>query len=93
VTPGKIVLHGSSVSGLASILSSQGLSHAVVDKTGLTDMYDITLRWSPDDIGSSDASLPSLFTALQEQLGLKLEYEKNPVDIIVIDHIGKPSEN
>jgi bla regulator protein blaR1 len=93
VTPGKIVLHGSSVSGLASILSSQGLSHAVVDKTGLTGMYDITLRWSPDDIGSSDASLPSLFTALQEQLGLKLEYEKNPVDIIVIDHIGKPSED
>jgi uncharacterized protein (TIGR03435 family) len=93
VTPGKIVLHGSSVSSLASILSSQGLSHAVVDKTGLTGIYDITLRWSPDDIGSSDASFPSLFTALQEQLGLKLEYEKNPVDIIVIDHIGKPSEN
>jgi uncharacterized protein (TIGR03435 family) len=93
VTPGKVVLHGSSVSGLASILSSQGLSHAVVDKTELTGIYDITLRWSPDDIGSSDASLPSLFTALQEQLGLKLEYEKNPVDVIVIDHIGKPTEN
>ncbi|MDT7814575.1 MAG: hypothetical protein QOJ42_4491 [Acidobacteriaceae bacterium] len=93
VTPGKIVLHGSSVSSLAGILSSQGLSHAVVDKTGLTGIYDITLRWSPDDIGSSDASFPSLFTALPEQLGLKLEYEKNPVDIIVIDHIGKPSEN
>jgi uncharacterized protein (TIGR03435 family) len=93
VIPGKIVLHGSSISGLASILASQRLSHAVVDKTGLAGMYDITLRWSPEDIGSSDASLPSLFTALQEQLGLKLEYEKNPVDIIVIDHISKPSEN
>ena len=53
-------------------------------------MSDITLRWSPDDIGSSDASLPSLFTALQEQLGLKLEYNKNPLDVIVIDHIEKP---
>jgi uncharacterized protein (TIGR03435 family) len=93
VTPGKIVLKGSSVSVLASLLSSQGLSHAVVDKTGLTDLYDITLRWSPDDIGSSDASLPSLFTALHEQLGLKLEYNKNPIDVIVIDHIERPSAN
>ncbi len=93
VTPGKIVLKGSSLSVLANLLSSQGLSHTVVDKTGLTDIYDITLRWSPDDIGSSDASLPSLFTALQEQLGLKLEYNKNPIDVIVIDHIEKPSAN
>jgi uncharacterized protein (TIGR03435 family) len=93
VTPGKIVLKGSTLSGLAHLLSSQGLRHPVVDKTGLTDIYDITLRWSPDDIGSSDASLPSLFTALQEQLGLKLEYNKNPIDVIVIDHIEKPSAN
>jgi uncharacterized protein (TIGR03435 family) len=93
VTPGKIVLRGSSLSVLANLLSSQGLRHAVVDKTGLTDIYDITLRWSPDDIGSSDASLPSLFTALREQLGLKLEYNKNPIDVIVIDHIEKPSAN
>jgi uncharacterized protein (TIGR03435 family) len=93
VTPGKIVLQGSTVSVLASLLSSQGLSHAVIDKTGLTDLYDITLRWSPEDVGSSDASLPSLFTALQEQLGLKLEYNKNPMDVIVIDRIEKPSAN
>ncbi len=93
VTPGKIVLKGSSLSVLANLLSSQGLSHPVVDKTGLTDLYDITLRWSPADVGSSDASLPSLFTALQEQLGLKLEYNKNPIDVIVIDHIEKPSAN
>ena len=93
VTPGKIVLKGSSLSLLANLLSSQGLSHAVVDKTGLTGLYDITLRWSPDDVGSSDASLPSLFTALQEQLGLKLEYDKNPIDVIVIDRIEKPSAN
>jgi uncharacterized protein (TIGR03435 family) len=92
-TPGKIVLQGSSLSALASVLSSQGLNHAVVDKTGLTGTYDITLRWSPDDIASPDASLPSLFTALQEQLGLKLQYNKNPIDVIVIDHIEKPSAN
>jgi bla regulator protein blaR1 len=93
VTPGKIVLKGSSLSFLANLLSSQGLSHTVVDQTGLTDLYDITLRWSPEDVGSSDAFLPSLFTALQEQLGLKLEYNKNPIDVIVIDHIDKPSAN
>jgi uncharacterized protein (TIGR03435 family) len=93
VTPGKIVLKGSSLSLLANLLSSQGLSHPVVDKTGLTDLYDITLRWSPADVGSSDASLPSLFTALHEQLGLKLEYNKNPIDVIVVDHIEKPSAN
>jgi bla regulator protein blaR1 len=92
ITPGKIVIR-SGVSTFANLLSSQGLDHAVVDKTGLTDVYDITLRWSPDDIGSSDASLPSLFTALQEQLGLKLEYNKNPTDVIVIDHIEQPSAN
>ena len=93
VRPGKIVLKGSSLSLLANLLSSQGLSHTVVDKTGLTELYDITLRWSPDDIGSSDASLPSLFTALKEQLGLKLEYNKNSIDVIVIDHIERPSAN
>ncbi len=93
VTPGKIVLKGSSLAALAKLLSSQGLSHPVVDKTGLTDIYDITLRWSPDDTGSSDSSLPSLFTALQEQLGLKLQYNKNPIDVIVIDRFEKPSAN
>lgn len=93
VTPGKIVLRAASLSVLANLLSSQGLSHAVVDKTGLTDIYDITLRWSPDDNASSDGSLPSLFTALREQLGLKLEYNKNPIDVIVIDHIERPSAN
>jgi uncharacterized protein (TIGR03435 family) len=93
VTPGKIVLKGSSLAALAKLLSSQGLSHPVIDKTGLTDIYDITLRWSLDDTGSSDSSLPSLFTALQEQLGLKLQFNKNPVDVIVIDRFEKPSAN
>lgn len=93
VTPGKIVLSGASLSVLANLLSSQGLTHAVVDKTGLTDIYDITLRWSPDEMASSDSSLPSLFTALREQLGLKLEYNRNPINVIVVDHIERPSEN
>lgn len=69
----------------------------VVDKTGLTGRYDFSLRWSPmSDAAStqpSDSSAPSIFTALQEQLGLKLEPMKYPVDTIVIDHVELPSAN
>lgn len=69
----------------------------VVDKTGLTGRYDFSLRWNhmrdPASAQSSDSSAPSIFTALQEQLGLKLEPMKYPVDTIVIDHLEPPSEN
>ena len=65
----------------------------VVDETGLTDKYSFTLKWTPDDTPQSEASGPSLFTAIQEQLGLKLEPQKGPVDAIVIDHIEMPSPN
>lgn len=76
----------------------------VVDKTGLTGRYDFSLRWSPMsdpasatanpiDTQPSDSSSPSIFTALQEQLGLKLEPMKYPIDTIVIDHVEPPSEN
>jgi len=69
----------------------------VVDKTGLTGKYDFTLKWTPDtaqgaDSTGTDTGL-SLFTALQEQLGLRLESTKAPVDIIVIDHVELPSSN
>jgi uncharacterized protein (TIGR03435 family) len=77
----------------------------VVDHTGLTDRYDFTLKWTPDDTqfvqfrGSSplppprDGAPPSLYTAVQEQLGLKFESTKAPDDVIVIDHVEKPSPN
>ena len=69
----------------------------VVDDTGLSDKdkYDFTLQWSPDSsatAGESDSG-PSLFTAVQEQLGLKLAPEKGPVETLVIDHVERPSEN
>ena len=78
VTPGNIVLKGSTFSAFASLLSMQGLDHAVLDKTGLTGTYDISLRWSPNDIESLNPSLPSLLTALQEQLGLNSNTRKVP---------------
>ena len=71
----------------------------VVDKTGLTGGYDFTLRWTPDDPGAGPASAdnnaqwPSLFTALKEQLGLRLTQAKQPIDVIVVDSVEMPSEN
>jgi uncharacterized protein (TIGR03435 family) len=104
---GHVVGEGTGISMLAHLLSQQ-LGRSVVDKTGLTGNYDFTLNWTPDDApppkpgavggpprddsGTDDAG-PSLFTALQEQLGLKLESAKGMADVIVIDHIDQPSEN
>lgn len=80
------------------------LGRTIVDKTGLKGRYDITVAWTPDESQTamlppdapkpppSDAG-PTIFTALQEQLGLKLESQKGPVEILVIDRAEKPSEN
>jgi uncharacterized protein (TIGR03435 family) len=69
--------------GLTMTLIAEELSQitgrVVVDKTGLTDRYDLKLQWAPDDAPATDDSVPSLFTAIQEQLGLKLEPAKEPV--------------
>ncbi len=87
---------------LANVLAAQPElgGRTVVNKTGMSGSYDFTLRWTPD-IGTgapsgkegADAAGPSLFTALQEQLGLKIESRKEPLQVLVIDHVGKPSEN
>ena len=71
----------------------------VIDKTGLTGKYDIELKWTPDDRPASESGLtdqdaaPHLFTALQEQLGLRLESSKGPVQTLIIDHADMPSAN
>lgn len=85
---------------LIDMLSRQ-LHRPIIDKTDLTGKYDIHLQYSQDQIhddheagpGTVESSGPSLFTALEEQLGLKLESTKGPVTTLVIDHIEKPSEN
>jgi uncharacterized protein (TIGR03435 family) len=64
--------------------------HPVVDQTGLKGRYDFTLKWAQE---GGDSQEPGLFTAIQEQLGLKLVPAKAPVEVIVIDHVEKPSEN
>jgi len=93
--------------GDIALMLSQTAGRKVVDKTGLTGRYDITLKYTPDENHRAmfsmpgvppppppaDGSGPSLFTALQEQLGLKLEPQKALVEIFVIDRAEKPSEN
>jgi uncharacterized protein (TIGR03435 family) len=92
------------ISNLANLLSMQ-LGQQVVDKTGLVGHYDVSLQFTPEGgfikgpppPGAGDAAADnggtSIFTALQEQLGLKLDTAKGPVDTITIDHIEEPSEN
>ena len=93
------------IESLAQSLSNL-LGRPVVDKTGLTAKYDFVLEWTPD-VGAAGLAAgpegeksqaagapgPSIFTALQEQLGLRLESQKGPVPNIVIDRVEKPSEN
>jgi uncharacterized protein (TIGR03435 family) len=89
-----LTAHDVPLSSLAYQLSGS-LSRTVVDKTGLAGNYDLSLTWSPDDgsAAASDSSAPSLFTALQEQLGLRLQPAKGPVETLVVDHVEMPSEN
>ena len=80
---------------------SQRLGHNVLDKTGLTGKYDLAMEWPPEDRpgpmsdagNAGDSSAPSIFTVIQEQLGLKLESHKAPVEVLVIDHVEAPSAN
>jgi uncharacterized protein (TIGR03435 family) len=104
---GKIKVEGGidTVELLAEQLATQ-VGRPVVDKTGITGKYQLSLNWTPDEpaasplngsAGSTPAppydSGPSIFTALQEQLGLKLEPQKGPVQVLVIDHVELPTEN
>lgn len=98
--------HGQSTALIARWIPLQ-LGSTVVDKTGLTDKYDYSLSFAPDEsmkagilppgsdgaAPSPDAEGPSIFTAVQEQLGLKLEARKEPVDVVVIDRMEQPVGN
>ena len=103
-----ISAHGASTPAIARMISGQ-IGATVVDRTGLTGAYDFRLQFAADEgvhpmmmprggppssgaAGPGDAG-PSIFTAVQEQLGLKLVAEKQSVDVVVIDHIEQPSEN
>jgi uncharacterized protein (TIGR03435 family) len=85
---------------------SQRLGRTIVDKTGLNGLYDLNLQWTPDPAGvvatagpppegppPADSPGPSIFTAIQEQLGLRLVSSKGSVEVIVIDSVQKPRTN
>jgi uncharacterized protein (TIGR03435 family) len=97
----KMTGRGMTMANLAETLS-QHLDRPVVDKTGLDGFFDLHLEWSPEEKPSDEKSAaaaqpptgPSIFTAVQEQLGLKLQAEKLPIDVVVVDHIERePTEN
>ena len=82
---------------LASLLAfydAADLDRPVVNMTGLTGFYDFQLKWTPGMAGEqSDPSRPDFFTAITEQLGLKLEPRKHLMEVLVIDHAEMPTQN
>ena len=103
VSGSKLGLHveqnGASMASFVDLLSKT-LHSAVIDKTGLADHYDFTLDYLPESVGGPmalapppETASPPIFTAVQEQLGLKLESAKGPEDVIVIEHMERPSPN
>ena len=89
------------MSDLASLMQRAMLDRPVVDRTGLTGKYDFDLTWAPDEtqfggdvpVASVDAPDPPLFLALQQQLGLKLEPARGPVEALIVDRVERPSAN
>lgn len=104
VGPGLANASGQPIAQVVQFLA-QFTGRPVYDKTGLTGMYDFNLKWAPEPGGAGpfgppppgappvavDPDAPNIYTAVQEQLGLKLESAKGPVDVIVVDRIERPA--
>jgi len=102
---GSLFARNANMSDFASLLQTLVLDRPVVDQTGVSGRFDFTLNWTPDESQfggrpgdaaqrTSNADVPpDLYTAIQQQLGLKLESAKAPVEVLVIDRVAKPSEN
>jgi uncharacterized protein (TIGR03435 family) len=89
---------GVTVGKLAISVARSGLDRPVIDRTGLVGGFDLQLRWAEAPVneqvaGGGEPAGLSIFTAVKEQLGLRLEPAKAPVEMLVIDHVEKPSEN
>jgi uncharacterized protein (TIGR03435 family) len=93
VTSESIVNEKISMQWFASVLGGV-LGRPVLDRTGFTGSFKVLLEFAPVAPGhDTDSTMPSLFTALEEQLGLRLESQKGTEEILVIDHVERPSEN
>jgi uncharacterized protein (TIGR03435 family) len=103
VYPQRIVLPGrnATMGNFVSLLQRAILDRPVVDKTGLTGKYDFDLEWAPDETqfggdvppAGAAATSPPLFEAVQQELGLKLEATRGPVDALVVDAVERPAAN
>jgi uncharacterized protein (TIGR03435 family) len=101
--PGRLIGTGVTIAMFASVLSGNA-GRTVIDRTGLAGSFDIEMNFDPSSTAQAppgappgpqpiDASKPSIFTALQEQLGLKLEPTRGPIDVLVIDQAERPTPN
>jgi uncharacterized protein (TIGR03435 family) len=101
---GTMTVTNAKISDFAGWMQRYVLDRPVVDQTGISGRYNFTLNWAADDSQfgplagtlrppSGNSDRPSLYEAMQQQLGLKLEATKAPVEVLVIDHVEKPSEN
>jgi uncharacterized protein (TIGR03435 family) len=103
ITPGLMTVINATLSEFASLMQRYvRLDRPIVDHTGIAGKYDFKLSWTPDfsqfdgnppGPAKNDENAPSLYTAIQEQLGLKLEAAREPTEVLVIDHVERPSEN
>ena len=98
---GELRVGNATMASFATFLQRFVLDRPAVDQTGITGHFDLMLRWTPDSLRANDkpgdsqedASAPNLFTAMKEQLGLKLQPTKAATDVFVIDRAARPSEN
>jgi uncharacterized protein (TIGR03435 family) len=103
ITPGAMKVVNATLIEFASLMQRYvRLDRPIVDHTRIAGKYDFKLNWTPDfsqfdgnpsEPARNDDNAPSLYTAIQEQLGLKLEAAKEPADVLVIDHVERPSAN
>ena len=88
---GRLVSYGMTMTQLAEMGLARSVLRPVIDRTELRGTYTWTLEWAPDDSRDANTDLPSLMTALVEQLGLKLEPTRGSVEVLVIDHVEPPT--
>jgi uncharacterized protein (TIGR03435 family) len=103
--PGSVLLNNVTMDDLAKMLQTAALDRPVVNQTGISGKYDFSLVWTPDQLlaaapnpnalapaDKADAP-PDLHTAIQEQLGLRIDAAKLRIEVLVMDRVEKPSEN